>query len=194
MANEITSLAELTSGNLADGDLIEVVDVSDTSMAVTGTNKRTLWSSIKAQMNTLYVAVSGALGTPSSGDLTNCTGLPTAGLVDDAVTLAKRAAGTAGNLITFDASGNPAAVATGTAGQVLTSNGAGAAPTMQASGGSGVDVMVIATKGGTDQTDTYTANTYITVAFGESPPWRISSQPISLRPWSVRNWSILRMK
>jgi hypothetical protein len=26
------------------------------------------------------------LGTPSSGVLTNCTGLPTAGLVDDAVT------------------------------------------------------------------------------------------------------------
>jgi len=50
---------------------------------------------------------------------------------NDAVTLAKMAAGTAGNLITYDASGNPAAVATGTAGQVLTSNGAGAAPTMQ---------------------------------------------------------------
>ncbi|MBT9168339.1 MAG: hypothetical protein DDT19_01684 [Syntrophomonadaceae bacterium] len=31
----------------------------------------------------------GALGTPSSGTLTNCTGLPTAGLVDDAVTYAK---------------------------------------------------------------------------------------------------------
>jgi hypothetical protein len=75
--------------------------------------------------------VTPALGTPSSGTLTNCTGLPTAGLVDDAVTLAKMAAGTAGNLITYDASGNPAAVATGTAGQRLTSNGAGAAPTFQ---------------------------------------------------------------
>ena len=75
--------------------------------------------------------VTPALGTPASGVLTNCTGLPTAGLVDDAVTLAKMAAGTAGNLITYDASGNPAAVATGTAGQRLTSNGAGAAPTFQ---------------------------------------------------------------
>jgi hypothetical protein len=75
--------------------------------------------------------VTPALGTPSSGVLTNCTGLPTAGLADDAVTLAKMAAGTAGNLITYDASGNPAAVATGTAGQRLTSNGAGAAPTFQ---------------------------------------------------------------
>jgi len=51
---------------------------------------------------------------------------------DDAITLAKMAAGTAGNILTYDASGDPAAVATGTANQVLTSNGAGAAPTFQA--------------------------------------------------------------
>ena len=55
----------------------------------------------------------------------------TAKVNDDAVTLAKLAAGTDGELITWDASGNPAAVATGTAGQVLTSGGAGVAPTMQ---------------------------------------------------------------
>jgi hypothetical protein len=77
------------------------------------------------------VLLDGAGGTPSSLTLTNATGLPTAGLLDDAVTLAKMAAGTAGNLITYDASGNPAAVATGTAGQRLTSNGTGAAPTFQ---------------------------------------------------------------
>ena len=75
--------------------------------------------------------VTPALGTPASGVLTNCTGLPTAGLVDDAVTLAKMAAGTAGNVFTYDASGNPAVVATGTAGQRLTANGAGAAPTFE---------------------------------------------------------------
>ena len=51
-------------------------------------------------------------------------------LADDAVGLAQMASGTDGNLITYDASGNPAAVAVGTSGQVLTSNGAGAAPTM----------------------------------------------------------------
>jgi|2_EtaG_2_1085320.scaffolds.fasta_scaffold18047_3 biopolymer transport protein ExbD len=47
-------------------------------------------------------------------------------IVDDAVTLAKMAAGTDGNIISYDASGNPVAVATGTDGQVLTSSGAGA--------------------------------------------------------------------
>jgi len=55
----------------------------------------------------------------------------TANINDDAVTLAKMAAGTAGNLIAYDATGNPAAVAAGTAGQVLTSGGSGVAPTMQ---------------------------------------------------------------
>ena len=53
----------------------------------------------------------------------------TASIVDDAVTLAKMASGTDGNLISYDASGNPVAVATGNAGQILTSAGAGAPPT-----------------------------------------------------------------
>ena len=53
----------------------------------------------------------------------------TAKIADDAITLAKMAPGTDGNLITYDASQNPAYVATGTAGQLLTSAGAGAPPT-----------------------------------------------------------------
>lgn len=51
------------------------------------------------------------------------------------------ASGTAGNLITYDASGDPAVVATGTATHVLTSNGAGAAPTFQAAGGGAWDLV-----------------------------------------------------
>ena len=53
------------------------------------------------------------------------------GIMDNSITLAKMAGGTDGNLITYDASGDPAFVATGNALQVLTSNGVGAAPTMQ---------------------------------------------------------------
>lgn len=90
------------------------------------------------------VVLNGALGTPASGTLTNCTGLPTAGITDDAVTLAKMASGTAGNLITYDASGNPAAVATGTSGHALTSNGAGAPPTFQAAAPYWVEVVLTA--------------------------------------------------
>jgi len=47
------------------------------------------------------------------------------------VDVADLADGTDGQLITWNASGNPDTVAVGTSGQVLTSNGAGAAPTMQ---------------------------------------------------------------
>ena len=57
---------------------------------------------------------------------------------DNAVTLAKMAGGTDGNLITYDASGDPAHVATGSATNVLTSNGAGAAPTFQAPAAGGL--------------------------------------------------------
>ena len=51
-------------------------------------------------------------------------------LADNAVGLAQMAGGTDGNIITYDTSGNPAVVATGSAGQVLTSAGADAVPTM----------------------------------------------------------------
>ena len=64
----------------------------------------------------------------------------TASIVDDAVTLAKMAAGTDGNIISYDANGDPVAVATGNAGQILTSAGAGAPPTFSdpAPGGASV--------------------------------------------------------
>jgi len=70
------------------------------------------------------------LYTLSTGDAASNT-VPTAAIEDNAITLAKMAGGTDGELITYDASGNPATVAVGTSGQVLTSNGAGSAPTMQ---------------------------------------------------------------
>lgn len=53
------------------------------------------------------------------------------------VDVADLAVGTDGQLITWDASGDPATVAVGTATEVLTSNGVGAAPTFQAAGGGG---------------------------------------------------------
>lgn len=55
-------------------------------------------------------------------------------LVDN-LSYAKLADGTDGELITWSATGVPATVAVGTSGQVLTSNGVGAAPTFQAAGG-----------------------------------------------------------
>ena len=102
--------------------------------------------------------VTPALGTPASGVMTNVSGTAsslTAGnvttnanltgvvtssgnataIADKAIGIAKLADGTDGELITWNASGVIAAVAAGNADQVLTSNGAGAAPTFQAAGG-----------------------------------------------------------
>ncbi len=53
------------------------------------------------------------------------------GYLVQGVTLAKMAGGTDGNLISYDTNGDVAAVATGDSGQILTSNGAGTAPTFQ---------------------------------------------------------------
>ena len=65
------------------------------------------------------------IGTPSDDTVA------TAKIQDDAVTLAKMAAGTDGNIISYDASGNPVAIATGSDGQVLTSAGAGQPPAFE---------------------------------------------------------------
>jgi len=70
----------------------------------------------------------------------------TAMIADDAVTLAKMAPGTDGNLITYDASGNPAYVAAGSATQVLTSQGAGSVPVFAAAPGGGLCTQFITAK------------------------------------------------
>ena len=67
--------------------------------------------------------------------------IDTAHIADNQITLAKLAGGTDGELITYDASGDPAAVAVGTATHVLTSNGVGVAPTFQATAGGGATIV-----------------------------------------------------
>ena len=57
--------------------------------------------------------------------------IDTAHIADNQVTLAKLAGGTDGNIISFDASGDPVAIATGNDGQVLTSTGAGSPPAFE---------------------------------------------------------------
>jgi hypothetical protein len=56
-------------------------------------------------------------------------------IADNAVSLAKMAGGTDGNIISYDASGDPVAIATGNDGQVLTSTGAGSPPAFEDAGG-----------------------------------------------------------
>lgn len=84
---KVTALTELTSGNIVDTDQLPIVDVSDTTMAASGTTKRTLLSSLLAYIAsatstftnktlTSPTLTTPVLGTPSSGTLTSCTGLP----------------------------------------------------------------------------------------------------------------------
>ena len=81
-----------------------------------------------------YLGKSPARGLVGSADI-DADVITEAKMANDAIGLPELKAGTDGELITWDASGNPAAVAVGTATHVLTSNGAGAAPTFQAVGG-----------------------------------------------------------
>ena len=74
--------------------------------------------------------------TPTSVPLTSSD------ITDSIISLPKLTDGTDGNLISYDASGNPVAVATGSDGQVLTSTGAGSPPAFEALPASGSMVLL----------------------------------------------------
>lgn len=82
-----TAAAAATALGVGTGDspqftAVNLGHASDTTITRTG-------AGAIAVEGTAVLLSGGALGTPSSGTLTNATGLPTAGLVDDAVTAAK---------------------------------------------------------------------------------------------------------
>lgn len=67
MANiKISELDQLTNVNVADSDIVEIVDVSDTTAAPTGTNKRfNIKSFVEYILSTFTVAWGGITGTLS---------------------------------------------------------------------------------------------------------------------------------
>jgi hypothetical protein len=102
-----------------------------------------------------YASLRYDFGTQLTGEI------PTAAIADNAVTLAKMAGGTDGNLIGFDASGDPAAIATGTAGQVLTSAGANAASAMaDAAAGGKINQVVYTNYSGAQETNSIDSSWY----------------------------------
>jgi len=88
------------------------------------------------------ILTKGSADTVLTSDGTDISWSAAAGVADNSITLAKMAPGTDGNIISYDASGDPVAVATGSAGQILTSAGAGAPPTFADAGGGGSWVKI----------------------------------------------------
>jgi len=118
VANDSITLAKMASGT--DGNIISY-DASGNPVAI-------------ATGSAAQVLTSAGAGAPPT--------FATATVPDNAITLAKMAGGTDGNIISYDASGNPVAIATGSSGQVLTSAGAGAPPTFAAAAGGGKVLQV----------------------------------------------------
>jgi len=100
-------------------------------------------------------------------------------IADNAITLAKMASGTDGNIISYDASGNPVAIATGSDGQVLTSTGAGSPPAFEAAPTISSQIVNV-------NYDISTANGNLAITgVGFSPQTVISYQTMSNTPkWS----------
>jgi len=79
------------------------------------------------QLKTAAIADDAVTGAKIADDT-----VAEANIANDAIGLTELKAGTDGQIITYDASGNPTAVGPGTDGQVLTSTGAGSPPAFEA--------------------------------------------------------------
>lgn len=77
-STKISGLTELTTGNLVDTDLAVVVDVSDTTMNASGTDKKVLASSLKTYVNTAPVFAAGSASANTWPKMTAGTLLTTA--------------------------------------------------------------------------------------------------------------------
>jgi len=89
--------------------------------------------------------------------------LQTANIANDAIGLAQMAVGTDGNIISYDASTNPVAIETGTAGHFLKSQGAGVQPVFAEAGGGAFTKLLTVTasaQANMDFNSTYINSTY----------------------------------
>jgi hypothetical protein len=135
----------VSAGSFSDDDGVGVQFVQsgadgsgDITAVVAGTNLSGGATSGSATI-TLADASTSAKGAASfsSSDFDVSSGAVS--LKDNSITLAYMAGGTDGNIISYDANGDPVAIATGSDGEVLTSAGAGQPPAFEAAGG-GVDL------------------------------------------------------
>ena len=94
--------------------------------------------------------ISGKVGTSAIAD----DAVTEAKVANDAISITEMKAGTDGNIISYDASGDPVAIATGNDGQVLTSTGSGSPPAFENASGGGT--ALVSTSDVTSNTTTTT--------------------------------------
>jgi len=114
-----------TNGTLLWVDGVAQVPGTDYNVSGTTITTTSATGSGTNNVTSLQLFNTGLINTPADNTVA------TAKIQNDAVGLAQMAAGTDGNIISFDSSGNPVYIATGNDGQVLTSAGAGAQPAFE---------------------------------------------------------------
>lgn len=141
----------LWTDNASNGDLTNVEPTSDCRLPiafVVYTHATNGTIAVRATDGTyLAEAHDSAIASPANGEVLQHNGTA---WVNEKVGFSNLADGTDGELITWDATGVPAAVAVGTATHVLTSNGIGLPPTFQATANvEGTAVLSTGEVGGT---------------------------------------------
>ena len=150
--------ASTLTGNVTLGGQLIMPDVTSTKILVAdGTSYQ-------------EVAMSGDATIANTGEVT---------IANDVVTLAMMAGGTDGQIITYDASGDPVAVGPGTDGQVLTSTGAGSPPAFEAIG-----TVAASTLASTVTVTDSTAGTAYPIVFHDESDALLDSQFLEYIPES----------
>ena len=147
--NEVTLTHVHDTGILLNGT--NVIQFNDASQNIGAPSNAILDinATDEIELNATLIDINGNVeisGTATTTGVHTFTAVPvfpnntieTADIQDNAITLAKLAGGTDGNIISFDASGDPVAIATGSDGQVLTSTGAGSPPAFEDAAAAGI--------------------------------------------------------
>ena len=118
---KVDTINEVTSAN---GVTVDGLSIKDSKLV-------TADSVVTANITNSNITVGKMAANSVDSDQYVDGSIDTIHIADDQITLAKMAPGTDGNIISYDASGNPVAIATGNDGQVLTSTGAGSPPAFE---------------------------------------------------------------